>query len=116
MKLILEYNLSAETLRSLCIIKKWFTCGTIQQYEEMFSVLNSEDDHTTPEEILNKISEMIYEYSSVESTAKGSLIESGDVQQFIDTIDEEVRDSIIQGIKYDIISFTVNNNKFPSIL
>ena len=120
MKMQLQYDLSVETLRTFCIINRYFTRGTCEQYEQMFELVEK-DSIKSAKEILEEISEMIYDYSDITSVAGDScvefkeLIEQGNTEQFIDLIDEEIKEQLLSHIFYKLIAFIVSNDKFPML-
>lgn len=121
MKMQLEYELSVETLRTFCIINGYFTRGTCEQYEQMFELVEK-DSTKSAKEILEEISQMIYDYSDITSVAGDScvdfkeLIEQGNTEQFIDLIDEEIKEQLLSHVFYKLVAFIVSNNKFPEIM
>lgn len=62
----LRKQIFRDELRSLCVRKDWFTCGSIADYDAMFNKLNND---MSDDEIVN-VAIDIYNYSDVEKTAE----------------------------------------------
>lgn len=62
----LRKQIFRDELRSLCVRKDWFTCGSIADYDAMFNKLNND---MSDNEIVN-VAIDIYNYSDVEKTAE----------------------------------------------
>jgi hypothetical protein len=68
-KIIVETRvLSMETLRCLCIRQKWFTRGTIEDYNELLTFVDDLENINT--ETLQTIAEIILRNSDIEKECR----------------------------------------------
>lgn len=112
MKITFDFNLDYSDLHRICVQKRWFTRGTVVQYEEMFSLVdNTIDGEETPtsKETLRKVAEMIYDFSDICSVVQEDIEDTK--EQYLDTLTQEDKLKIIQGIINTIIR-EVSRSKF----
>jgi Cdc6-like AAA superfamily ATPase len=73
-------QISTSKLRSICIKNNWYTCGTVTDYSNMFTMCEVENVTT---ETLYQIAKDIYEHTNVKSAKNGCSEEYSDIDNIL---------------------------------